>query len=750
MIVLLGCLLLSVTPEWSLQTSYSHVINLRESNGAIWAATSGGAFNFDPGSESFLEFLSYPEELNALEVEDVMESSDGTLWVATRSAGLSARSDGAWTTYSSFEGLPGTGMVYCVVEEGGYIWAGTDEGVGRLDGDWFVPLDESSTGGGFTSTDVYDMARSGDDLWFATEEGVFVLDMAGNPFSPGSWTHHAQTAGLSPYSITIDSDTLTAIACSDGVYLYVGTDWVRILNDSEVADVLFTQWGLLAASKEVQVFDGGSWEGFGTDYPTCFVGPHYADALLEVDGRLWCGLGTFVCQREDWGLGLGTVTGPDSIWDYVGIPGQLSKSVYQMHQDGGNLYLGTHYLGALGEFPGGWTRWVIEDGLPTYLRTYSVAPDGSGNLWTAAYHRGLTWIGGGGTLDPADDTLVTFVSDSMTQPPPPPTVTEILCPLLNNQVMMLAKQGDILWIPQELYWSSPTTDPSGLVALEGLPPDTSQMVWTAFEPTGSGLATKNLASVFPVGSDGLWIAFKDNGGCQYFHHGGTPADASDDYWEPAGRAYTTDDGLSSNYVHCFDRSSDGTTYVGTTSGLCSFNGSGSFSQIEGVTGSVKAMAIDGDSRIWCAGSAGITVVDGSEITIFDESNSPYILSVRTENEFGATSSGGDSVFFSSPNGLWVISAAGEPPQVGDVSFYPQPYLPAEGPLYLCGPPAEEAVEVGIFTLSGRHVITISAPEAAQWSWDGVTGDGGKAASGIYVARLIYGSNTELAKIALVR
>ncbi|MBD3370100.1 hypothetical protein GF402_07045 [Candidatus Fermentibacteria bacterium] len=749
MVFLLACTLLSVTPEWSLQTSCTHVTSLRESGGSIWAATSGGAFKFDPDSEEFLEFLSYPDQLPTLEVEDVLESTNGTLWVATRGGGLAARSDGVWTTYSSFEGLPGTGIVYCVAEEEGCIWAGTDEGVGRQDGEWFVPLDESSTGGGFTSTDVYDLARYGDDLWFATDEGVFVLDLTGNPFSPGSWTHHGETSTLSPYSITVDSDTLAAIACYDGVYIYVGTGWTRILSDSEVNDVLFSQWGLLAASDGVQIFDGFNWASFGTDYPSCFVGPYYADAFLETENRLWCGLGTFRHQREDWGRGLGVVEGPDSTWNSVDIPGQPSKSVYQMNQDGANLYLGTHYLGALGGFPEGWSTWVIEDGLPTYLRTYSVAPDGNGDLWAAAYHRGLTWVGGGGTFDPADDTLITFVSDSLAQPPPPPTVTEILCPLLNNQVMMLARQGDVLWIPQELYWSSPGTDPSGLVALEGVPPDTSQLVWTTFEPAFSGLATKNLATVYPVGNDGLWIAFKDDGGCQYFHHGGTPPDQSDDYWEPMGRAYTTDDGLSSNYVNCFARTSDGTIYVGTNSGLCSFNGSGNFVQVEGITGSVEAMTVDGESRVWSAGSNGVTVIDGSEVTVFDDSNSPYIVSARSENEFAATSTGGDSVFFSSQVGLWVIVASKESVQEDGISFYPQPYLPSEGLLHLCGIPAEEAVEVDIFTLDGRHVKTIGASEASEWTWNGST-DGGTASSGLYVARVVYGSNTKLAKIALVR
>jgi flagellar hook assembly protein FlgD len=70
-------------------------------------------------------------------------------------------------------------------------------------------------------------------------------------------------------------------------------------------------------------------------------------------------------------------------------------------------------------------------------------------------------------------------------------------------------------------------------------------------------------------------------------------------------------------------------------------------------------------------------------------------------------------------------------------------------------PAETAVSLRVFDLSGRHVRTLVAGKVQgdgrhQIVWDGRNNQGRKVAAGIYVCRLEAGGVTQTQRVTFVR
>jgi len=89
-------------------------------------------------------------------------------------------------------------------------------------------------------------------------------------------------------------------------------------------------------------------------------------------------------------------------------------------------------------------------------------------------------------------------------------------------------------------------------------------------------------------------------------------------------------------------------------------------------------------------------------------------------------------------------------KVGNVFVYPNPLRPARGhtQMNLINLPAE--AELFIYTITGELVRRLSADVTGRAVWDGLNGEGFKAASGIYVALIRDGVNTQVVKVGVER
>lgn len=730
--------------DWDFQTTQTYISTMLEDDeGNIWCATSGGIIRYDPLS-GWLEPMVYPQSLPWIGAADI-HLQDSSIWVATTGGGLALGNGESWQVFSSYEGVPGSGNVHAVHGAGGYVWAGTDGGLARGDQGGFIIVDADLTGGAFTAEEVTGISSDENILYLATDRGVYSLDLAGSVFDPAAWTSYSgYTMSLGIQDIYIHGPDSVFGFGSGGVALKTDSTWTRLLNyssssDSVITGLLVTEEGLLASGRVVMLYDEGNWVHFGKNYPS----ESYGSCLYEIQGRLWCGYGLRDAKARNTGRGLGYLE--EGAWKTLAVPGMGGASCYQMVRDGDRTYLGSHRVGLMARYPdGGWALFNNRTAdMPRSLRTYSAAVTDAPGVWTGSYRWGLTWIEDRDTYTMEDDTVITFVADSLSEVPP--EVVQIVSPMLNNQVVMLASQGGGLWVAQEAYWSTPD-EPSGIVAVSGNPEE--ELQW-ATRTEADGLARKNVLSVFPCGDDSLWIAFASDGGCQLLVHGGDPTDTSSDTWYPGpGEAYSTAWGLPSNQVFSFTRDSEGSILVGTGNGLCRWNGT-AFNETGGVSGSVKALESDGSGTVWCMTGDAIYAVGDAGTTAYNSSNSIYLPASRTEAEFSYRDPVDGTIYFSSLIGLWSISPEQINYQGTAPLFYPQPYLPAEQQLRMAWSGARGPVTVKFFSLTGEYLGLAAASSWENWSWNG-TIDGNDLASGVYIVLVETEAGSTVHRIALVR
>jgi hypothetical protein len=129
------------------------------------------------------------------------------------------------------------------------------------------------------------------------------------------------------------------------------------------------------------------------------------------------------------------------------------------------------------------------------------------------------------------------------------------------------------------------------------------------------------------------------------------------------------------------------------------------------------MSLDSRGRIWCLGESGIYRIADGEVSMFDEFNSDYVPSSINQWVYSATDLAGGGVFFSSIEGLWLVTQdSGDNPASSEVSFYPQPFIPGEDQLRLYVPDNDMPVSVEFFAVDGSHAGTVGAESVSNWIW----------------------------------
>ncbi len=743
-------ILLAAAPQWELSTSISYIYNVTsDGDNGIWCASSGGVFHYS-GEEGVGTVFSCPDDLPTPDCRDILFDSDNRLWIATGSKYLVMKDGDIWANYSNFEGIPGLGRVNALAESGGSVWVGCDGGLAGGDENGFIPI----SGDIFSPDDVYSLAQRNDTLWICSSRGIYSLltDSLHDPFHPDSWTHWPETQGLQLNRITTGLHSVYACGASGAMELSSSSDSFQFiidyssLPDSAIVDVRETSRGLLAAGHGVVfIRDGENWAEYGDGLPFLY----WPVTIFEMDDHVYCSF-TFVTNVGDLTntqTGLGFYTLLEDDWEHVQIPGMQCKKTHQMIscQDG-RIYAGTYSRGVQAYYPGyGWRSFVEENGMPNSSQTFSVAADPANGIWASSYHHGLSWIRDNNSFDSQGDTVLTFIKDSL------------ICPwatliyedsIPNNQVVMLINQSGGMWAAFRQFDPAGNPDePSGILGFNGDPMGT--MNW-APRLGNEGIASMNVRAVYPASQDSLWIAFETGAGCQLLVHSGDPSDSSEDSWYPGfGTAYTTSHGLPSNEVFCFVDVPGVGFLAGTAEGLARWTGS-DFSPYMNITGQIKTMSVDSRGRVWCLAESGIYRISDGQVSFFNDINSDFVPSAPYQWEYSLTDAVNGGVFFSSEQGLWLVTQDGNTaPSGNEVSFYPQPFISGEDQLRVCGPDDSSAISVDFFRLDGSHAGTVDAMSVSNWAWDG-TLDGNIVASGVYMVLVTINNTVYQTRISVVR
>ncbi len=124
-------------------------------------------------------------------VRDIVQSTDGTVWLATWGGGLS-RYDGLhWKTISTADGLSSNMTRVAVFDQQGNLWVGTNKGINRFDGRQWTRFIQENTPTLKSDSVFCILVRKDGVLWFGASDGcIYSYDARKSPGE--SWQRVAE------------------------------------------------------------------------------------------------------------------------------------------------------------------------------------------------------------------------------------------------------------------------------------------------------------------------------------------------------------------------------------------------------------------------------------------------------------------------------------------------------------------------------------------------------------------------------
>src|SRR4051812_40922554 len=137
-------------------------------DGYVWVATEEGVARFDGAGFKVFDKQNTPE-LRSNDVRALLATRGGELWACT-GAGVARLHEGAWSLYTTAQGLAGDDVLYAYESRDGAIWLATSSGLSRFREGSFSNF-TSREGLAGDSAQVIFEDREG-ALWVGTDEGL--------------------------------------------------------------------------------------------------------------------------------------------------------------------------------------------------------------------------------------------------------------------------------------------------------------------------------------------------------------------------------------------------------------------------------------------------------------------------------------------------------------------------------------------------------------------------------------------------
>jgi signal transduction histidine kinase/ligand-binding sensor domain-containing protein/CheY-like chemotaxis protein len=384
----------------------------------IWLGLRNGLVRFD--GVRFVTLGDTYKELNEVEVTDIIEASDRSLWIATYGAGLMRLKDGALTTYTSTDGLIDNFINRLIEDKENNIWIGTDKGLtlfrdgtftnylekdGLLsnvikafymdkDGSLWVGMSTGITSGGICQIKdrkvaycPYDAGLSktiltslthyrDGSIWIGTRAGLY-------QYRDGKYTLYTTKDGLinnSVYSLFTDTEGTIWVGTSTGLCRYVNGKFISFKRSAPVTSVR-----AMMEDKEGSLWLGTSGEGLARLNDTPFTSYSIEDGLISNNVRA-------VCVSKNGGIWVGTgdgltyFNGNEAI-NYTAKDGLPSENIWSVMEDrNGTVWIGSSR--GVSYIKDGKLKTLNIDGLQN-IQIRVLYEDNNGALWIGTTRNGI-------------------------------------------------------------------------------------------------------------------------------------------------------------------------------------------------------------------------------------------------------------------------------------------------------------------------------------------------------------------------
>lgn len=744
--------------DWKTYTSMLSVrATTMDDNGVIWAATSGGAFSYNPTTGSYEEYRNQ-NALSRLDLTSVgFDRRNNNIYFGTFDGVIEILNltTKTWTSItdvlSSSEQYPKR-AIYNFTFLDSIAFVATDFGFLVFNTDKQVVVETVDKVASFPpKTTIRAILPKNDSVIVAGSDGVAIASL--NNLSrtrtfrlPSVWKVYT------PFSAGLQySDAITHP--NGSTYLLTTKNVVRIKNDS-IVNVERWEFETLGSfvrwNNEVYYNSTTALRKLVPDSASVVLGISHPSEINSIDTFAISGRTALIINYALDGIGIvrqKTDTLPQLIAPNTPLTNRFRKIAVDSR---GALWSSTSVGDREGQgfmcFNG--TRWLnYSMAKNKFIKSdayYSVSADCNGNAWLSSWGAGMLQ----GSV--SGDSL-TFSEYSSKNTPmigyPKPADTLYTIP-----GHATCDRSGNTWF--SYYGNSLGGGPHIMVRRK-------DGTFKGFTYPGNPSNLRDFLGIAVDGSGTKWLASRGNSGLMFFNEGGTIDDERNDKWGVITSS-SPNSQLTENQVNCIVADKNGVLWLGTPSSgvFAIFNpslalGSTSprVSQIRLLSSQVvNDIVVDATNNKWVATNSGIWILneDGSEVLAqINKSNSPLLLSDEILTLASDESTG--TIYFGSLQGLnSVKTLALSPVQSFALQVFPQPFNPQrDGELVIDG--LEPESQIRIVTVDGMLIRNITT-KGRRIIWDGRDENGSLVSSGVYLALAVSSENatSTVQKISVVR
>jgi ligand-binding sensor domain-containing protein/signal transduction histidine kinase len=617
--------------------------------GYLWVGTGSGVARFD--GLRFRVFELPPNAASGMSsCRAFAEDREGNLWVATK-AGVMRLAGQSVTAFSTRDGLCGEETTSIAVGTDGSVWIGTEGGINRFSNEAFVQYVPPPPADRF----IRPLHADGQGrLWFGTRTGLYRLDPVAGHFEqvwqPDASLSRAESANVRAIAedrnatlwfgtdhglYSLDNGGLSKFTTSDGLAsdrvmsIYVdpeGRLWVIAGNKLYVrsrdrfvpypagSPMSDTQVLAVLQDREENLWIGTAFGGLHRLNPQRIITYTTADGLCDDSV-------TSVCEGRDGGLWVATDRGASRFKD-----GRFTTFVSESFEPStglrsvllardGSLFLGSAYAGfyQFQSTPTGWTK-IPTAGPAPQVRT--IYEDRGGTIWVGA-QAGL------GRILPKARWLTNEAGQAV--------LRKRSEEWLYTKERVFCVRGDEWWECKAGTLTHRNPKHEQQAYPPGAWPQLPDYGWDELIPKGE-LSNYDVWAILQDRAGALWFGTA-GGGLNRLHHG-------------QFTAFTSKDGLASDYVWSIHEDSDGVLWIGTRTGLSRFEGGrfSTFTTNQGLHDDLVNHLLEDDfGNLWIGCNRGICRIKRSELNDVAEGRRPMVHCVaygETDGMLSSETSGG--------------------------------------------------------------------------------------------------------------